>query len=152
MIGQQIGDYAGLFFGNTIGQLAKDVEAQQKQKRDADHADITGSAKQAKFKEYMNISDVTFNDPSNLQRAAEQGAKSSAGSRFMSGLSKVSEEDARKILPNISLNVETHVAMDGTSKTRISGVNSDKIPVSTGFFKEASDSLGSLTPPWAGKR
>lgn len=53
---------------------------------------------------------------------------------------------------HISLNVETHVASDGTAKTNIWGENADKIPVSTGFFKEASDSLGSLTPSWAGRR
>jgi len=144
MIGQQIGDTVGGMLGDAIDRADADVRAETRRKMDADHKDITGKEKLHEFAR----SDATGGQ--NLQRAAADAAKNGANaSRFMGYQAATSSdakqagitaEDLKKL--NIVLNVETHVAGDGSTRTKVSQ------DASTGFFKSASESMGSLAPAW----
>lgn len=144
MIGQQIGDTVGGILGDVIDHAEADVRAETRRKMDADHKDITGKERLREFAR----SDATGGE--NLQRAASAAAKNGIGqSRFMgyqeanaadAKQAGITAEDLKKL--NIVLNVETHVAGDGSTRTKVSQ------DASTGFFKSATDSMGSLAPAW----
>ena len=146
LIGQQIGDTVGLFVGNAIGQSLKDAESNRRQKKYEEDADLGDKKMRAVNQRFLHASDVTSNG-SNMQRVAESAMKTGVGMGYQSASATdikqagITAKDLEKL--NIVLNVETHVAKDGSTNTKVS---QDK---PTGFFKTASDSLGSLTAPWA---
>ena len=122
-----------------VGDLMKDVEAQRKAKYKADREDITGKEVRKAFGAQMRVSDVTANDRGGLEAAQRSGSRARALANSVLG----------NVVPDpkqtIQVNVETHVAADGTAQVHVSG---DKAEVSTGFFKSYEKSLGSLTPAW----
>lgn len=140
MIGQQMGDTVGLILGGMVGDLMKEVEAQRKEKYKADREDITGHKVRKAFGEQMRVSDVTSSDRGGLEIAQRSSARAKA---LASGVLGNVVTDPKQ---TIQVNVETHVAADGTSQVKVSG---DKAEVSTGFFKSYEKKMGSLTPQWA---
>lgn len=140
MIGQQMGDTVGLILGGMVGDLMKDVEAQRKEKYKADREDITGHKVRKAFGEQMRVSDVTSSDRGGLEVAQRSSARAKALASSVLGNVVTDPKQT------IQVNVETHVAADGTSQVKVSG---DKAEVSTGFFKSYEKKMGSLTPQWA---
>ena len=133
MIGSQIGATAGPELAEYLANAYDKYASKERRIQQDGGYTANGTANRSR------LSDLAPSDQtSHLQRFAAEANKTTASANG-------------DFFKHISLNVETHVASDGTAKTSIWGENSDKIPVSTGVFKEASSRglVDSLTPGWA---